>query len=204
VWVSPHYTFVPEALFEPAKAETYLSFNHGAMQGVPACYRHIGEAGVYDIFSCPDEWTSLIRFYQPDVRLFHHPAPLLHALIGKTPLTGRILVAVYFYSRNLDITVVKDNRLLFYNSFQINAPADTVYYLAAVCNMLDIDLSQSSAKLVYVGSPRQTPPEMAILNRHVSMPEYEPAGASFVYSHYITEPFRREFTNLFHLYECES
>jgi hypothetical protein len=109
---------------------------------------------------------------------------------------------VYFYAHYLDVAVVENDRLLFYNTFPINAPEDSVYYLAGVANLFDIDLT--SAKLMYEGNFRQATPEATILKNYVDhIIECEPPK-DVTYSHYITESLRKDFVNLFNLYGCES
>ena len=201
-WVSPHYTFVPEHLFDPDKADEYLNFNLGILADEKTLYQNSRAANLCHLFSCPEELTSLLRMYQPSIRFLHHSEPFIESVIAGTSPTDKAGMAIYFYSGWLDIIAVKKEKLLFYNSFQINAPADSVYYLAGVSNMLEIDLS--SIKLLYAGNLNQMPPEVAILKNYVGqMVECEPTDA-LIYSHYITDPFRRSFINLINSYGCES
>jgi len=201
LWVSPRYTFVPEHLFAPDEADEYMTFNHGALADEETLYHYSHAANLYHLFSCPKELISLFRKYHPQIRFFHHSKPLIESIITETSPTDKVGMAIYFYSGWLDIVVVKNKKLLFYNSFQINAPADSVYYFAGVSSMFDINLS--SIKLTYAGSLKQMPPEIAILENSVGqMVESEPTNA-LTYSHYISDPFRRNFINLINSYGCE-
>jgi len=110
-------------------------------------------------------------------------------------------VAIYFYSCWLDIVVMKDEKMLFYNSFHIKAPADSVYYLVGVCGMFNIDLM--STKLMYAGNHEIMPPEIEILKNFVGqIVGCEPKNTA-TYSHSITDPFRRNFINLINSHWCE-
>ena len=198
LWVSPRYTFVPEHLFASDEAEELLIFNHGDMPDEETLYHNSRVANFYHLFSCPKELTSLLRMYQPSIRFFHHSKPFIESVFDGLSSTDKVNVAIYFYSKWLDIAVVKNKELLFYNSFQINSSADSVYYLAGVANMFDVNLL--SIHLMYAGNLEQMPPEIAILKDYVGqMVECEPSNA-FVYSHYITDSFRRNFVNLINSY----
>ena len=201
LWVSPRCTLVPEHLFTPGEEDEFLTFNHGTLADEQVLYHHSRLANVQHLFSCSGELIRLLRLYQPPIRFLHHSKPFIESVITGTSATDKAGVAIYFYSGWLDILVVKNKKLLFYNSFQINAPADSVYYLVGVSNMFDINLL--STKIMYAGSLKQMLPEIAILKDYVGqMIECEPSTA-VIYSHYMTDSFRRNFINLFNSYGCE-
>ena len=203
LWLSQRYTLIPHHLFDEKEADLYLTFNQEHVTGEHTLSRYIWSANAYYVFSCPEEWLTLLRIYQPRIRFFHHSGLFIESVIGSsTSSTGKTDVAILFYGRWLDVVVTRGNRLLFYNSFQINAPADSVYYLAGVSNLFDIDLL--STKLMYAGSLSPMLPEIEILNAYVNrIIEFEPLR-TVAYSHYITESYRKRFIHLFKLFECES
>ena len=201
LWVSTRFTFIPEHLFDPGDANLYLTFNHGVATGELPLHQFIRSVKLFHVFSCPRDLISLVRMYQPHVHFFSQSMPFIDSVHTGISTTGKIDVAVYYYYHWLDIAVVKDEKLLFYNSFIINAPADSVYYLASVSNMFDIDLK--STKLKYAGTLWKMPPEITILKDFVDgIIEFDPFN-TFTFSHYITDPFRKNFINLFNLYGCE-
>ena len=199
LWVSPRYTLVPDHLFDANESDSYLSFNHGAMAGELTLQNYIRQANMYHVFSCPETLVSLLRRYQPDIRLFHQATPLIDLLLNRINSSDKCM-AIYFYSCYLDVVIVRKNELLFYNTFQINAPADTVYYLAGVSNLFDIDLP--TTKLIYAGNFKEMPPEIAILKDYVDgIMECDPPH-EVIYSHFIQAPVRKDFSILFSLYGC--
>jgi len=143
---------------------------------------------------------NMLRVYHPDIRLFHQVTPLFGSIVTGLSSSDKI-VAIYYYSNFLDITIVQKKEMLFYNTFQINAPEDSVYYLAGVLNMFDLDMS--STKLIYAGNFKQAPPEIAILKKYVdSIIECDPPH-TVTYSYHIQASVRKNFSNLFNLYGCE-
>ena len=202
LWISPRCTFVPENLFDPGETDSYLTFTHGATSGELILQNHVRSASLYNVFSCPEALMALLRQYQPNITFYHQSTPFIESVIAGISSEDGSGIAVYYYHNWLDIAVVKDKKLLFYNTFQITAPEDSVYYLVGVANLFHIDLL--STTLMYMGNFRHIPPEVAILDRYVErMVECEPPKA-VVYSHHIPEPFRKNFLNLINLYGCES
>ena len=201
LWVSPRCTLVPDDLFDPNEADTYLSFTHGSKAGEQTLHHLIRPANLYHVFSCPDTLDTLFRRYHPQIRHIHHSAPLISSIVTGITLPNKPSVAVFFYSNYLDIVVAQKNKLLFYNTYQINAPEDSVYYLVGVANILDIDLL--STQLIYAGNFNQMPPEIAILKDYVArIIECNPPN-TVTYSHYLQAPVLKNFINLFNLYGCE-
>ena len=202
LWISPRCTLVPDHLFDPGETDSYLTFNHGSIGGELIMQNHIKSAHLYNIFSCPEALMALLRQHQPNITFYHQSTPFIESVIAGMSSWGGSGMAVYFYYNWLDIVAVKDNKLLFYNTFQITAPEDSVYYFVGVANLLRIDLP--STKLMYAGNVKHIPPEVAILESYVErIVECEPPNA-VVYSQHILEPFRKNFLNLINLYGCES
>jgi len=201
LWISPRCTLVPGHFFNPGEEDLYLAFNHGAVAGEHILYRFIRPANLYSVFSIPEELLNLIWMHQPRIHFFHQFSPFIKSVFAGTTLTDNVDMTIYFYSHWLDVVVMKNNKLLFYNSFKIISPADSVYYLAGVSNLFDIDLK--TIKLMYTGDLLKMPPEIAILKDFFStIIECKPPN-TVAYSHYITEPFRKDFIHLFNLNGCE-
>ena len=200
LWVSPRCTLVPEHLFDPDNEDSFLEFNHGTTAGEQVLHNYIRPIGLYNLFSYHESLMALLRIFQPDVKLFHHATPFIES-VGMSSLS-KTRMAVCFYSKYLDIAVVENSELLFYNTFQINTPEDSVYYFVGVSNLFKINLLQ--IKLIYAGNFKHMPPEVTILKDYVErIIEQEPSNA-VTYSHYISDTFRKNFINLFNLYVCGS
>ena len=197
--ISPRFTFVPDNFYDDNNKDFYLTFNHGAATGEQTLQNHVKSANFYNIFSYPEELLALLKKYQPDINLFHHATPIVDTFItGRSHSTE---ASAYFYCGHLDIIIAKNNRLLYYNTFSIDAPEDSVYYLIVTSNLFDIDLK--TTKLIYPGNYEQMPSEIAILNNYVECIVECESPTAVTYSHYISKVYRKRFINLFNLYGCE-
>jgi len=198
--ISPRCTLVPEHLFDENDADLYLTFNHGKAIGEQTLHNHIGLANAYNVFSYPEELMAMLQLYQPNIKLFHHATPLIETSVACMNTSDQINVCVYYYSGYLDITVIEKSKLLFYNTFQINAPEDAVYYYTLALNSLKID--NTSTKLIYAGNIKNMSPEISLLKFYVDdATDFDLPDVA--YSNSISEPLRKEFINLFNLYRCE-
>ena len=199
LWISPRCTLVPGHVFDANETDTYLTFNHGEKAGEQTLQNYIRPANLYSVFSYPEALVSLLRHYQPNIRLFHQTTPLIESLVTGISSPDKVM-AIYLYSCYLDVVIVRKNELLFYNTFRISAPEDVVYFLTGVSNLFDMDLS--TIKLIYVGNTKQLPHELAVLKDYAgSIAEWESSHEA-TYSHYIQASVIKDFINLFNLYGC--
>jgi hypothetical protein len=193
---------VPQHLFDQDNRDLCLTFNHGTTKREQIQHHYIKPASLYNIFSCPETLMGLLRKYQPEIRMFHQTAPFIETVLASPSLGQARRMAIFFYSPYLDIVVVENSKLLFYNTFKIVAPEDSVFYLTGVSNLFDTNLS--SSKLLYMGDLKCMPPEIEMISGYVAdIVDCSPSDA-FVYSHYITSSLRKKYINLFNLYGCES
>ncbi len=202
LWVSPRCTLVPEYLFDPAYAATYLNFNHGWKAGEQVLHNYILPARLYNVFSYPRSLLALLQRYHPSIKLFHQASLFLRSVVTKPFSTDKPRVVVYCYSDYMDIAIVQAKKILFYNTFQLIDTEDAVYYLAGVLNLFEMKLS--STKLYYTGSFKEALSRLETVRIYVErVVEFEPLD-TVTYSHYLTEQIRARFIHLFNLYECVS
>lgn len=202
LWISPRCTLMPEHLFDQANIAHYLSFNHGWNANESVLKNYIVTAKLYNIFSYPKNMISLLQSWQPSVTFYHHASPFIDSTLTESLPSGKIHVAIYYYGGFLDIAIVKSKKLLFYNTFGINAPEDSIYYLAAVLNLFDLKLADT--KLLYAGTLNNIPPQIEILRKYVDRIIESESFDSVIYSHYLTRQLRARFVHLFNLYRCVS
>ena len=202
VWVSPRCTLFPGHLFDPENSSACLNFNHGRKAGESTLYNHLHVVQLYNIFSQPDDLGALLKQYQPDITLCHHATLFVNWMISRSYATSRPLVAIYYYGNYADIMVIRDRKLLFYNTFYINNPEDSIYYLTGILNLFDMQLA--STAISYVGDLHNSPDNVEIIRKYaLRIIECSPLDTA-TYSHYMTESLRKRFTHLFNLQGCAS
>ncbi len=200
--ISPRCTLFPEHLFDPGYAAAYLSFNHGWKGEEFTSYNCLHPIQLYNVFSLSEELKALLKKYQPNISFYHHATPFVNWMVSRSYATSKPLVAVYYYDDYMDILVTQDKKLLLYNTFHIKTPEDSIYYLAGVLNLFDLQLA--STAISYVGDPKDSLANMEIIKRYVSrISECEPID-TVTYSHYLTESIRKRYTHLFNLQGCAS
>ncbi|MDR0349914.1 MAG: DUF3822 family protein [Tannerella sp.] len=200
LWISPRCTLMPVGLYDANDIETIFRFNHGWEAGESIRQNQITSVGLYNIFSCPGNLISLIQQYQPAITFFHHATSFIDTMAAESLSSARLNIAMFYYSGFIDIIIAKTKKILFYNTFEINSPEDTVYYLAGVLNLFDTKIS--SVKLQYAGNADEMPANIRIVNKYVARVVEREAPDTVTYSHYMTKQLRIRFSHLFNLYKC--
>ncbi len=202
LWISPRCTLVPEHLFDAENAGPYLNFNHGWKANEQVLQNYVRLAKLRNVFSCPNTLMTLLFQYQPATAFFHHATPFVDLVVADSLSTAKPRIALYYYDRYMDIGIAQAKKALFYNTFQVNSPEDSIYYLAGVLNLFDIPLA--STRLFYAGNSKDYLSHIEFLKKYIDRAiECEPFDM-VTYSHYLTDSLRKRFIHLFNLYGCVS
>jgi len=123
---SPDFTLIPSALFEESKSEEFL--------GISTTIKKPAETGIENfvrqemklVYSWPASWKRAIVQAFPSATIHHYSFYLLQGILNQPSET-----AVYAHVQDFreDIIVVKEGKLMFFNSFSFQSPEDFLYYI---------------------------------------------------------------------------
>ncbi len=141
------FSIVPKPLFNPDELESYINFNAKILPNDLLAYDEI-------------ENTELITVYVPFVNinnyiyeLFgeftykHSSSVMVHSLLNiPTPIKESICY-IHVSEKYLDITVLKNKKLVLHNSFNFNSKEDFIYYTLFTLEQLNLDPETIQLKL---------------------------------------------------------
>ncbi|MDR2848918.1 MAG: DUF3822 family protein [Bacteroidales bacterium] len=195
--VSERSTLVPEQLFAAKDAENILNFNHGKREQEKTLFCYLPSAKAYSIFSMPMPLCSLLERYQPCIQYVHHSHPLIERSLEKNKP-----VSFFIYDDNMDVVIQQYGRFVFYNSYHLLAPADTVYFLAGTLKAFNFSIN--TTELVYAGASTDVSDCIELLKPFCLRITDSESSDARIYSYHITETLRKQFIHLFNLYGCVS
>jgi hypothetical protein len=192
LWLSPRYGLVPASLFDPQATEKYVNFLLGKTANETALHRYAEEAQLHVVFSIPSRLKNTVKVYQSATQWFHQSETFIRFIPREKQ------VAFFFYGNNMDITVARSQKLLFYNTFEVKTPEDALYFLASVLDLHGLPLSVDMAFAgVWDDSPYKSIRQYA---PHIS--EWTPDCPGMVGN--LTESLLQRFFHLFYLSRCAS
>ena len=201
LYESPKATLVPEPLYEGSEKGLYLNFNHELTnyEQIRSDFLKNGEA--YQIYSLPDCLKYRVDRNFKKAELFHFSTPLIESLIisnKNKDVSNKVFLNVR--NTHLDIVILNDQGLRFFNSFYYSTPEDFIYYLLFVLEQLGFNPEDVDLRLM--GDIKKFSKEYEVLFTYVRNVAFEPRTNSFRYSYVFDKLPAHFYYTLFNVNVC--
>lgn len=140
VYSTRRYTLVPEPLFNNSLAEEYLYFAHKKVEDEKILTCRINSAESQLVFGIETKIFKELHTWFPEMQLLPHLAALIESVVPAfkhTELSDPVFLNIN--NKQLDIIILKGNRLAFANSFEWRSSSDIVYFLLFVLDQLSLN-----------------------------------------------------------------
>ena len=130
---------VPESLFDQKNLKAFLKFHHDIDEKDHIKFFKIKEAEAFVIFSVPNyiEETIISKF--PKAQFYHHCWPFIRDSLTRTDKNETITgLHINFASDFFDVLIVRNNKILLYNSFFYKKYTDVIYFVANILNLFSL------------------------------------------------------------------
>jgi len=201
LYESPKATLIPEPLYEGSEQGLYLNFNHNVTNYEQIRADFLKNVEAYQIYSIPDCLKYRLDRNFKNYELFHFSAPLIESLIisnKNKDVTNKVFLNVR--SRYLDIIILNDQGLRFFNSFYYSTPEDFIYYLLFVLEQLGFNPEDVDLRLL--GKIRKFSGEYEMLFTYVRNVSFEPKTSAFGYSYVFDKVPDHFYYTLFNMNIC--
>ncbi|MFY0604661.1 MAG: DUF3822 family protein [Flavobacteriaceae bacterium] len=138
-------TIVPDDLFDENELASYLKFNIKTLATDVYNFDAIPKINAKNVYV---PYTNINNFLFQNFGSFefkHHTTVLIEKLIAKNN-------GLYFYvhvsKHHLDIVVLENHSLLFYNSFEYHSKEDFIYYILFTAEQLKMNPNEFTLKLL--------------------------------------------------------
>ncbi len=133
------FSLVPKDLFNPDELANYLKFNVKMLANDLVVYDEIPNYDLVNVYVPFVNLNNYIYDLFGEFEYKHHGTILLDSLLnfhykGKSPICY-----VHVDGDQIDITVLENKNLLFYNSFFVSSKEDFIYYLLFTLEQLKLD-----------------------------------------------------------------
>ncbi len=143
-------TLVPTPFFDENKLKTYLDFNIKTLPNDYITYDEISDINVMNVYIPYVNINNYLLQNFGEFEFKHHSTVLIEKLIKYSKNNNSEQdFFVYVSANQLDIVVLKSNKLVFYNSFEFETPQDFIYYILFVAEQLE--LNPNEFKLTFLG-----------------------------------------------------
>ncbi len=174
---TPYFTFIPEALFVPEKAEAYLKLVHKIPANYSVAYsRSSQRVCIYAVHSA---FIHNIKTIFAGATLYHYSQILLDALFNVTNKNTTNTLHVNLHSSYMDVVHINNNSLQFINTFPFEADTDIVYFLLSVAEQKKMDNNKLNVMLS--GEVSNSSALVQMLKKYIPEVQMQQRPHDFVY-----------------------
>ncbi|MDT7831557.1 DUF3822 family protein [Flavobacteriaceae bacterium S356] len=155
-------TIVPDKLFNEKELATYLKFSVKTLATDAFDFDSITDISAKNVYI---PYTNINNFLFQNFGAFefkHHTTVLIEKLLGKNKGSQFYL---HVSKHHIDIILLKENDLHFYNSFKYNSKEDIIYYVLFIAEQLKMDTEEFM--LVLLGDIKQESELYDILYKYI-------------------------------------
>lgn len=137
------FTPVPEAIFKDENAADFLSLVHEPIPNQMLYHSHCRWAEARMVFAVNPVLMEQINTFFPSARITHHLCAFIETLLPRFK-HSTVHSALFLNVRNgfSDVLAIKNNRLIFVNSFECLSAEDSTYFLLFVMEQLQANPEQ--------------------------------------------------------------
>lgn len=200
-YVNNRATLIPKPIFQANNLKVYHQFNFAQQDEDIFKSDFLINLSAYNVYSIPDYIVN--AFNNLSNVVFHHfstaliESSLLLAKKSKTP----VIVEVHVLPNSFQITVVKNQQLELYNTFNYQTSEDFIYYLLFVLNQLNIKNDETTIRLT--GEVDKNSAIYDMLFKYIKTIEFCELPNDLNYSYVFEQTQKHYHYSLFNLYLCE-
>lgn len=200
-YVNNRATLIPKPIFQANDLKVYHQFNFANQEEDIFKSDYLINLSAYNVYSIPDYIVT--AFDTLENVAFHHfstaliESSLLVAKKSKTPT----VVDVHVLPNSFQITVVKNQQLELYNSFNYQTSEDFIYYLLFVLNQLNFKNDETTIRLT--GEVDKNSAIYDILHKYINTIDFCETPNELNYSYIFEQTQKHYHYALFNLFLCE-
>ncbi|MGX1930650.1 DUF3822 family protein [Flagellimonas sp. 2504JD4-2] len=141
------FSLVPKTLFNPEELPNYLKFNAKIMATDHIVYDEIPHYDIINVYVPFANINNYIFDLFGEFEFKHSGTVLITTLLNQTRASADPVCYIQVSEKEMEMVVISEKKLLFYNHFQYKTAEDFLYYLLFGLEQLNIDLEKVQLKL---------------------------------------------------------
>ncbi len=141
------FSLVPKSLFDEKELANYMKFNIKILANDMMAYDEIDQPELINVYVPFMNINNYIYELFGEFDFLHNGTVLIQALLQSHSDTKRPVCYVHVADDQMDITVLENKKLRFYNSFYFDTKEDFIYYLLFTLEQLKLDPAQVGVRL---------------------------------------------------------
>lgn len=141
------FSLIPKALFDEKEVANYLKFNTKILANDLIAWDEILNFDIINVYVPFVNINNYIYGLYGEFVFQHNGTVLIQSLLNNFDGGKEPVCYVHVLEQQLDIIVIANKKLLFYNSFNFSTKEDFIYYVLFVIEQLKLDAETIKLKL---------------------------------------------------------
>ncbi|WP_242535751.1 DUF3822 family protein [[Muricauda] lutisoli] len=141
------FGLVPKPLFNKEELPNYLKFNAKIMPNDLIAYDEIPNQEIINVYVPYTNVNNYIFELFGEFEFKHSGTVLLNTLLNQNRTASEPVCYVQVSEREMEMMVISDKKLKFYNQFEYSNKEDFLYYLLFSLEQMQLDLEKVNLKL---------------------------------------------------------
>ncbi|RKR08084.1 uncharacterized protein DUF3822 [Maribacter vaceletii] len=133
------YSLVPKALFNPNELESYLNFNSKILATDLLAYDEIENHDIIPVYVPFVNINNYIYDLFGEFTYKHNSSVMIQTLLGLSNTSKEAICYIHVSEKYMDITILKNKKIILHNSFNFNSKEDFIYYILFTLEQLNLD-----------------------------------------------------------------
>jgi len=213
-WLCPDYnkitllysntksTLVPAPLYDDAKNDEYLQLTNDLNDNHIILKDYLKLSGSYNVYSFPVQLFEYMQVTFPELQIIHFKSPLIECFLSRFKNTySDEVMLLQIHRQFIDLVVMKNDKLMFSNSFEYQTPEDLVYYTLFALEQLGLNPQKLPVKVA--GILKKESKTWDWLRKYIKDVEFIERNDEFSYSDELDSMPHYYFYNLLNWNLCE-
>lgn len=149
VYFNHQATFVPKALYNPAKKETYLNFNVSLKEGWSIDEKETKDGQIKILYPVDIQIETTLQHYFKNISFTNYAQILYDLSVGTNNTDDFIEMKLHMQDDQFDLFVFKGEKLLIFNTYPYKNEDGFLYFVLAVAE--ELSLSPEAFNIVFFG-----------------------------------------------------
>jgi len=141
------FSLVPKSLFDVNELANYLKFNSKILADDHIAYDELDNYDMVNVYVPFVNINNYIFDLFGEFEYKHNGTVLVQALLNNSGAGKEPICYAHLDGHQMDITIIAQKKLLFFNSFNITSKEDFIYYLLFTMEQLKLDTESTKLKL---------------------------------------------------------
>jgi len=190
---------VPRLFFDQSNLKTFFEIHHDLKELDELHFAELKEPDAFMVFAIPSRIAGIIKRKIPHIKFLHGNIPfILHNL--KNISESEQEVFVNFTLSYLNVLVIKNKKIVLFNSYPYHEATDVVYFILNILEQHGFDANE--IRVSVTGTKQKNSKTIHQLKNYIKNIKFEKPSIDHTYSYTFNDIDLHIYQNLINTHDC--